>query len=141
MDIVDRARLHQLRILTFAERRRDAWHHGRWDAPDVTSGRAVDVPAEYRNDTLRTLQGRTERGHRIQRVEMNTVWSDHNLERGMVREHSHGLCGVGVNHVDQSIDPLAAEVAAVARYAERIKRNQSDRKVVHRIVDEIGIGL
>jgi hypothetical protein len=56
VDVVDRTSLHVRRILAFAQCRRDARHHCRPDAADITLGSAMNMAAENGDDPPRVLQ-------------------------------------------------------------------------------------
>jgi len=56
MNVIDRAHLHTGWILAFAQRRGDAWHHGRPDAPDLTGSATVDMAADNGDDPPGVLQ-------------------------------------------------------------------------------------
>ena len=55
VDLIDRSCLHVRRILAFAQGRRDALHHCRRDASDITRGSTMNMAAENGDDPLGVL--------------------------------------------------------------------------------------
>jgi hypothetical protein len=56
VQVIDGARLHVRRIFALAQRRRDARHHTRGDASDLSRGSTMDVAAENSDDAPGMLQ-------------------------------------------------------------------------------------
>src|SRR5450759_5384460 len=54
--VIDRTHFHVSRILAFAQCRRDARHHCRRDAPDMTLGSTMNMAAENGDDPPGVLQ-------------------------------------------------------------------------------------
>jgi hypothetical protein len=114
VDVIDRARLHVSRILTFAQRRRDARRHCRRNAPDMTRSSTVNVAAENGNDSPGVLQSPAQPRHCLRCFEVEPIRPHHDLERRMVRENPNRLGGLGIDQVNQTPDPLGAKVTLVA---------------------------
>ena len=55
VDLIDRTLLHLRGILAFAQGRRDALHHCRRDASDITRGSTMNMAAENGDDPLGVL--------------------------------------------------------------------------------------
>ena len=91
MDLVNWTHLHLSRILTSAQRRRDALHRARRDAPDVTRGSSVNMAAENGDHSPGVLQCLPKPRHYLRRFEVETVRPDHNLKRRMMAEHCDRL--------------------------------------------------
>ena len=138
MDLVNWTHLHLSRILTSAQRRRDALHRARRDAPDVTRGSSVNMAAENGDHSPGVLQCLPKPRHYLQRFEVEAIRPDHNLKRRVMAEDCDWLGPAGVDHINQMSDPLAAKAAFVAACAESIKCNQSHRIIVDRIFDKAG---
>ena len=113
MDVIDRTRLHVSRIFTLAQRRRDALHHGRRDASDLTRSSTVNVAAENGDDPPGVLQSPAQPRHYLRCFEVERVRPYHNLKRRMVRENGNRLGGLGIDQVNQTPDPLAAKITIV----------------------------
>ena len=140
VDVIDRP-LHVGRILAFAQWRRDARHHGRRNAADMTRRSAVNMAAENSDDPPGVLQGLAQRSHHLRRFEMDGG-------PGPPATSNGGWCaktaiGLVVSASIMSIrrcDPLGTKVALVAVCAQGIERDQPDRIILNRIVDKVGIG-
>ena len=114
MDVIDRTRLHVSRILTLAQRCRDARHHCRRDAPDMTRSSTVNVAAENGDDSPGVLQSPAQPRHYLRCFEVERVRPHHDLKRRMVSENRNRLGGLGIDQVNQTSDPLGAKVTLVA---------------------------
>ena len=80
----------------------------------MTLGSTVNMAAENGDHPPGMLQRPAELRHRLPRFEVDPVRPHHDLEWRMVRQDRDRLGGLGVDHVDQALDPLAAEIALVA---------------------------
>jgi hypothetical protein len=56
VDVIDRPALHVSRVVSFAQCRRDARRNARWNVPDMTQRRTVNMAAENRDDASGVLQ-------------------------------------------------------------------------------------
>src|SRR5262249_35267640 len=124
VDLIDRTYPHLSWIVAFAESRRNARHHRRRDARDMTRRSTVNMAAENGDDPPGVLQGQAQPRHYLRCFEVEWVRPDFDLKRRMVRENGNRLCGLGIDQVNQTSDPLGAKVTLVAARTQGIQRNQ-----------------
>ncbi len=106
----------------------------------MTLSSTMNMAAENGDDPPGVLQSPTESRHHSRRFEVERVRAYRNLKWRMVRENSNRFAGLGIDHVNQMPDPLAAKATLVAARAQGIQRDQSYRKVVNRIINKVGTG-
>jgi hypothetical protein len=106
--------MHIRGILAFAQSRRDARHHGCRDALDIARSSTVHMAAENSDHPPGVLQSPPQPRHDFRCFEVERMRPHHHRKWRMVREHRNRLGGVGVDHVHQVSDPLAAKVTLVA---------------------------
>ncbi len=106
----------------------------------MTLSSTMNMAAENGDDPPGVLQSPAEPRHDSRGFEVERVRAYRNLKWRMVRENGNRFAGLGIDHVNQTPDPLAAKATLVAARAQGIQRDQSYRKIVNRIVDKVGIG-
>jgi hypothetical protein len=114
VDLIDRTSPHISGIFAFAQCRRDAGHHHRRDARDMTRSSTVNMAAENSDDPPGVLQSPAQPRHYIPGFEVERVRPHRNLKWRMVRENRNGFGALAVDQVNQKSDPLAAKVTLVA---------------------------
>ncbi len=80
----------------------------------MTGSSTVNMAAEDGDDPPGVLQGAAELGHCLRRFEVERLRPHRNLKGRMMRENRNRFGGLGVDHVNQMPDPLAAKVPLVA---------------------------
>ena len=110
VDVIDRASLHVSRILAFAQCRRDARHHRRRNAPDMTRSRTVNMAAEdWRRPAPECCNAWRSPAIISGVSKLMRVRPHRNLERRMVRENRNRLRGLGIYHGRSSASARSAQ--------------------------------
>ena len=75
----------------------------------MTRSGTVNMAAEDGDDPAGVLQSLAQPRHHLRRFEIEGVRPHRNLERRMVRENRNRPCGLGIDQVDQTPDPLGSK--------------------------------
>src|ERR1700733_7993034 len=113
MDVIYRTRLHVRRIFASAQCRRDALHHRRRNAANMTRGSTMHMTAENGDHPPGLLQSLAQPRRHLRRLEVQPLRPHRYFKRRMMGENRNRF-GPGIDELIQPLHPLGAKVTLVA---------------------------